>query len=125
MINVRWVVIKCKRSRFIAILIALISILVSDNVVAQQASANQYQVVIDSAAHQRFGLYFPVTYTFQIPPGSNNLIAQYRYNQTDNWIDLPTRTSADFFNGINVARFDYLNSIAYISVAFALNSDAI
>ena len=88
-------------------------------------TANQFQVLVDSTAHQRFGLYYPVTYMFQIPTGSSNLTAQYRYHPADNWTPLTPMTSADFFNGVNAVRFDYPNNIAYISVAFSLNSDAI
>ncbi len=87
--------------------------------------ATQFQVSVDSAAHQRFGLYYPVTYMFQLPTGSSNLSAQFRYHPTDNWSPLNTMTSADLFNGINAVRFDYPNNIAYISVAFPLNSDVI
>jgi hypothetical protein len=92
---------------------------------AQGQLASQFQVGIDHTAHQRFGLYYPVTYIFQIPGGSSNLTAQYRYNQTDNWNNLPVRTSADFFNGIHAARFDYGTGRAYLSVAFAQNSDTL
>jgi hypothetical protein len=87
--------------------------------------ATQFQVSVDAAAHQRLGLYYPVTYMFQLPTGSSNLSAQYRYNPADNWSPVTTMTSADLFNGINAVRFDYSNNIAYISVAFSLNSDAI
>jgi len=92
---------------------------------AQGQVATQFQVVIDSTAHQRYGLYYPVTYMFQIPGGSSNLSAQYRYNQADSWSSLPVRTSADFFNGINAVRFDYANNVAYLSVAFSSTSDVI
>lgn len=92
---------------------------------AQGQPAYQFQVAIDPTAHQRFGLYYPVTYTFLISGGLSNLTAQYRYLQTDIWNNLPVRTSADFFNGINAARFDYGARRAYLSVAFAQNSDTL
>jgi hypothetical protein len=88
-------------------------------------TATRFRVVIDSAAHQRFGLYYPVTYMFQIPSGSSNLTAQYRYHPADDWSPLIQKTTADFFNGVNAVRFDYPNNNAYISIAFSLNSDAI
>ena len=53
----------------IAILINLIS---TQPALAQGQGATQFQVVIDHADHQRFGLYYPVTYMFQIPAGSSN-----------------------------------------------------
>jgi len=106
----------------IAILINLIS---TQPALAQGQGATQFQVVIDHADHQRFGLYYPVTYMFQIPAGSSNLSAQYRYNQTEGWTNLPSMTSADFFNGIDAVRFEYANNVAYLSVAFSSNSDVV
>jgi hypothetical protein len=85
----------------------------------------QFRIDVDPAAHQTYGLYYPVTYMFQIPTGSSGLTAQYRYDVNDPWTTLVERTSSDFFNGINVARFDYINNVAYVSVAFVLDSDNI
>jgi hypothetical protein len=93
-----------------------------------QAPINEMQVVIDHEAHQLFGLYYPVTYEFGIPGGASNLTAQYRLSQSgsgSSWTNLDTKTSSDFFNGVNAARFDYANNIAYLSVAFPLTSDVI
>jgi hypothetical protein len=109
----------------IALLFLFSSLLLPASALAQQANPTQYQVVIDPAAHQRYGLYYPVTYMFQIPGGSSNLSAQYRYNQADNWSSLTVQSSADFFNGINAARFDYTNNVAFLSVAFSSASDVI
>ncbi len=88
-------------------------------------TATRFRIVIDSEAHQHFGLYYPVTFMFQIPSGSSNLTAQYRYDPADDWSTLDRKTTADFFNGVNAVRFDYPNNNAYISVAFCRNSDAI
>ena len=56
---------------------------------------------------------------------SSGLTAQVRYSTTDPWVSLPTKTSADFFNGIDAARFDYPASTAYISARFSHISDVI
>ena len=88
-------------------------------------TATEFQITIDPTAHQTYGLYYPVTYEFQIPAASSNLTAQYRYGTGQSWITLTGRTAADFFNGINAVRFDYTDDIAYISVSFSLNSDVI
>jgi hypothetical protein len=66
-----------------------------------------------------------VTYTFQIPTGASGLVAQYRYSASESWRTLPEKTAADFFNGEQLARFDYPNRRAYLSVAFAQASDNI
>ena len=114
------------RGIFVVVLFFLLgSLLLPNAALAQQANPTQFQVLIDPVLHQRYGLYYPVTYMFQIPGGSSNLSAQYRYSQADNWSSLPVRTSTEFFNGVNAARFDYANNVAYLSVAFSSTSDAI
>ena len=99
--------------------------LIQGTVSSQTPAYLEYQVVIDPSAHLRFGLYYPVTYTFEIPAGITNLIAQYRYSLNDMWITLDTKTSTDYFNGINAARFDYPNTMAYLSVSFTSSTDTI
>jgi hypothetical protein len=107
------------------LLFTVLAILLFFSPPGSSAASTVFQLTIDPIAHQKYGLYYPVTYMFQIPGGSSNLTAQYRYSPGDSWTTLTKRTSADFFNGINAVRFDYTNNIAYISVSFSLNSDAI
>jgi hypothetical protein len=83
------------------------------------------RVDLDSAAHGKFGLYYPATYVLGIPGGSSGLTAQYRYDANDDWISLPEKTSSDSFNGIAAARFAYASNAAYASVPFSLSSDTI
>ncbi len=71
---------------------------------AQAPSGTQFQITIDSNAHQTYGLYYPVTYMFQIPSGVSGLTAQYRFNTGGTWVTLGSRTASDFFNAINAAR---------------------
>jgi peptidoglycan/xylan/chitin deacetylase (PgdA/CDA1 family) len=120
-----------RKRRVIFVLITLYvvstSLLLPGESFAQSVST-QFQVVIDHDAHQRFGLYYPVTYMLTIPGGVSSLTAQYRFSQTgpgSSWINLDTKTSTDFFNGVNAARFDYANNLAYLSVAFSPTSDVI
>ena len=91
---------------------------------SQTSGNTEYQVIVDSAAHTAFGLYYPATYMFHVPTGPSSLVAQYRYNAGDRWNTLTAKASTDFFNGVNAARFDYTASTAYLSVAFAQNSDS-
>ena len=82
-----------------------------------------YRITIPSEAHDAYGLGYPVTYIFTIPSASSNLKA---YKNTGTvWQQLPEKTSNDLFNGIECVRFDYSNNKAYVSVAFAENSDYI
>lgn len=85
---------------------------------------NEYLVKIDSAPHQKFGLYYPATYRFAIPSGSSGLSAQYRYQESV-WNTLPVKTATDIFNGIDAVRFDYAQGYAYLSVRFSRISDSI
>ncbi len=110
----------------IAFLLVLPAISYAKQAVKSQGlSDTEFQITIDAAAHQKFGLYYPVTYSFQIPGGSSNLTAQYRFSPSGSWVNLVERTSADFFNGINAARFDYINNLAYLSIAFSPTSDVV
>ncbi len=115
--------------RLTALMLALALVVVTQPLeqgsVAAQGATTQFQVTLNSAAHQTYGLYYPVTYMFQIPSDSSNLTAQYRYSTGDSWQSLSTLTSSDHFNGIDVARFDYANDVAYLSIAFSPASDLI
>jgi hypothetical protein len=90
---------------------------------AQIATGLEFRITIDATAHQRYGLFYPVTYEFAIPIGSSGLSAQYRYQADSAWQTLPEYQAGPIFNGINAARFDYTNHLAYLSVGFAANSD--
>jgi hypothetical protein len=90
---------------------------------AQIATGLEFRITIDSTAHQRYGLFYPVTYEFAIPIGSSGLSAQYRYQADDTWQTLPEYQAGQIFNGSNAARFDYANHLAYLSIGFAANSD--
>jgi PKD repeat protein len=85
---------------------------------------NEFRIQVDPAAHQKFGLFYPVTYKFRINTGQSGLTAQYRYFETT-WNNLPVKTSADIFNGIDAVRFNYAQGFAYISVRFSRTSDNI
>lgn len=85
--------------------------------------AEYYRIAVSSDVHNAYGLGYPVTYVFGIPQGSSNLKA-YKRTGTG-WEQLTEKTSNDFFNGIECVRFDYSKRKAYVSVAFAEDSDYI
>jgi uncharacterized repeat protein (TIGR01451 family) len=89
------------------------------------APVKEFLIHVDTIPHQRFGLYYPVTYKFNLPPGMNGLVAQYRYSTADVWSTLPEKKNTDLFNGIAAVRFDYLNRLAYASINFRNSSDNI
>lgn len=82
-----------------------------------------HRITVPSDVHDSYGLGYPVTYIFSIPFGSSNLKA-YKRTGTD-WQQLTEKTLNDFFNGIECVRFDYINNKAFVSVAFAEDSDYI
>jgi hypothetical protein len=88
-------------------------------------TGSAFRLDLDSAAHSKFGLYYPPTYILGIPGGSSGLAAQYRYDTGSAWTSLPAKTTSDFFNGIAAARFAYANNTAYVSVPFSSSSDTI
>lgn len=84
----------------------------------------EYLIQVDPSAHQRYGLYYPATYKFRLPAGSQGLTAQYRYWE-GSWKNLTEQKQGDIFNGIDAVRFDYGNDFAYVSVRLSRASDAI
>jgi hypothetical protein len=74
-----------------------------------------FKINISSTDHQNHGAKYPVTYVFDIPPNWITADVNYRFRETDSWITMETKTSSDFFNGINAVRFDFSNYKAYVS----------
>lgn len=92
---------------------------------AQAPSGAEFHFTIDTTAHARYGLSYPITFVFDIPIGSHNLTAQYRYQLSDAWQALPNRQAGDSFNGISAARFDETQWRAYISARFSTMVDTL
>ena len=95
------------------------------SVMPPEGERTQFQITIDPSAHQTYGLYYPVTYVFQIPGGLSNLSGQYRYSGAGAWDTLATMSATDHFSGVAAARFDYDAGRAYLSVPFSAGSDSI
>ena len=84
-----------------------------------------HRVSVPPQIHEDYGLSYPVTYVFKIPPNSFNLKAYKRCSSDEDWVQLTEMVSSEFFNGIECVRFDYVNNKAYVSVAFSSFSDEI
>ncbi|HEY3307777.1 MAG TPA: Ig-like domain-containing protein, partial [Desulfuromonadaceae bacterium] len=89
------------------------------------SSESGYLIHLKSADLQKFGLYYPVTYKFKMPPGASGLAAQYRYAVDEVWQELPEKMNGELFNGIDAVRFDYGGGFAYASIRFSRLSDSI
>jgi len=88
-------------------------------------SSDSFKLSVDTSIHNDYGLSYPATYQFSIPSGSSNLKTYKKYRESDTWTQIPEKTKADFFNGIEAVMFDYANNKAYVSVAFSKRSDNI
>ena len=86
---------------------------------------NETIITIDTQTHIDYGLAYPVTYEFTIPAESSDLQSYRRFQATQNWAQMVEKTTEDFFNGIEVVRFDYDADVAYVSVGFSEFSDSI
>ena len=86
---------------------------------------NMIIISVESQAHIDYGLAYPITYEFTIPENIENLKAFRKFQIGDNWELIEEKTSNDFFNGIEVIRFDYDQSIAFLSIGFSNISDSI
>ena len=53
------------------------------------------------------------------------MYAYRKHKMNEEWSQIEEKTSDDFFNGIEAVRYDYDNSIAYVSLAFSNVSDSI
>ena len=86
---------------------------------------NQTVITLDSQTHLDYGLAYPITYEFAIPSNNDNLRAYRKFISEEPWYRIEEKTSNDFFNGIEVVRFDYEENIAYVSIGFSEISDSI
>ena len=86
---------------------------------------NQTVITLDTQIHLDYGLAYPLTYEFAIPHNSDNLRAYRKFISEEPWYRIEEKTSNDFFNGIEVVRFDYEQNIAYLSIGFSEISDSI
>ena len=67
---------------------------------------NQTVITLDSQTHLDYGLAYPVTYELAIPSNSDNLRAYRKFISEEPWYRIEEKISNDFFNGIEVVRFD-------------------
>jgi len=87
-------------------------------------SDNVVNSVVDSTIHQDYGLSYPLTYELSVSY-SEGLTAQKRYSAAESWSTIDEKFAAEFYNGIEAVRFDMDTEMAYVSVAFANESDSL
>lgn len=109
------------------ILLTALYVFASSNTIlkVEQLNESELNIFVDEWTHIDYGLAYPLTYQISIPPGSNNLQAYARKGKNLDWTKLESKTSDDFFNGIDAVRFEYNQNTAFVSVAFGDASDSI
>ena len=91
----------------------------------QNNTRNEITITVESQTHFDFGLSYPITYELNLPHNSQNINAYRKYTSSQSWNLIDKKTTDDFFNGIQAARFDYDENKAYISAKFSSLSDTI
>ena len=86
---------------------------------------NMTIISVDSDTHIDYGLSYPITYEFSLPNGIEHFKAYRKFRFQDSWELIEEKTSDDFFNGIEAARFDYESNIGFLSVGFSSITDSI
>ncbi|MBT4928129.1 hypothetical protein HON17_07905 [bacterium] len=82
-------------------------------------------ITANSQSHLDYGLSYPVTYEFSISDFDGELNVYRKNEKNQDWTVMNEKNSTDFFNGIEVVRFDNNEDKAYISVGFSIISDSI
>jgi PKD repeat protein len=91
--------------------------------VSSTAEANEFHINIGSTDRQEYGAKYPVTYVFDVPADWTDVNVNYRFRQTDPWAPMTSKTSSDFFNGIDAFRLDSENHKIYVSIGFEDTND--
>ena len=78
-----------------------------------------FKLSINETDHQNYGVSYPITYVFNIPPNWTDAYVYHRYVKTDPWTLMENKSSEDFFNGITASRFNFTNHKAHVSTSFS------
>jgi hypothetical protein len=89
------------------------------------SNSNELVIAIDHSFHYEYGCAYPMTYQINLNPGAHGLTALRRFSVNDRWLSIQDKTSQDFFNGIEAARFDYNNNKSYVSTPFSASGDSL
>jgi hypothetical protein len=82
-------------------------------------------VTIDPQIHIDYGVVYPLTYEFSIPNNISGLLAYKRYSTNEGWTPLEEKMSDEFFNALEVVRFEYDSNKVFLSAGFADSTDTL
>ncbi len=89
------------------------------------APSGELVIAIQPEFHTRWGFLYPMTYQVGLPAGSSSLKVEEKYSSGGMWTRVPDKTSADHFDAVEAARFDYPLNQAFVSSAFSPTSDSL
>lgn len=84
----------------------------------------QFGITVEPAAHQKYGLAYPLTYRFCLPPDSPEADVYVKHMPSATWHKLASKTEGDLFNGLEAVRISP-DMEALVSVGFPPQSDHI
>lgn len=90
-----------------------------------QESVCIWSVSADGAAHEAYGLSYPITYEFIIPRHLDRGQAFHRHHPDTPWEAVTEQYADSIFNGIEAVRFDYDKHRAYVSLSFDPAADGL
>ena len=82
-------------------------------------------VTIDPQIHIDYGVVYPLTYEFSIPNNISGLLAYKKYSANEAWTPLEEKLSDEFFNALEVVRFEYDSNKVFLSAGFADSTDTL
>jgi len=82
------------------------------------AAKASFRMTIDRQARIAWGLRYPVTYVFELPPAADVPEVRRRDAVAGPWATLPRKTAGDGCNGVECVRWDPAARRAYVSVGF-------
>jgi hypothetical protein len=91
----------------------------------EQEKYGIFKISTNSIDHETYGVSYPITYVFNIPSNWTSGYAYYRYKEEDPWILMASKSSRDFYNGVDASRFNFSEHKAYVSAALTNVSDNI
>ncbi len=110
-----------KKYLFIALLIGFSF----GQIISVVNQSSETLITANSQAHSDYGLSYPATYEFTISDAEQELNVYKKNKKNQDWTVINEKNPTDFFNGIEVVRFDNNENKAYISVGFSIISDSI
>ncbi len=114
--------------KFLFILLGICTLGLAQNtniITIEHGFNDEIFITIDPQIHIDYGAAYPLTYEFSIPEDIIGLIAYKRYSSHEEWTLLEERTSDEFYNALEMVRFEYDLNKAFLSAGFTSSTDSL